>query len=119
MLFLVHNQVYKSKKMAQIQKMAQGGVLALSVGSLRGVKLFPYPPKPPQPPAEQLGIPPTPRRSRREAPTWTFLPDIRFVISWKYENQHGGPYLDELPIFPRICPAQKVRMDREMISGFW
>ena len=38
-------------------------------------------------------------------------------FSWKYGNQLGGPFLDELPIFPRICPAQKVRMDREMISG--
>ena len=39
--------------------------------------------------------------------------------SWKYGNQLGETYLDELPIFLGICPAQKVRMDREMISGFW
>lgn len=39
-------------------------------------------------------------------------------FSWKYGNQLGKPYLDELPMFLRICPAQKVRMDREVISGF-
>ena len=35
----------------------------------------------------------------------------------KWGDHRGEPYLDELPIFPRICLAQKVRMDREMISG--
>ena len=39
-------------------------------------------------------------------------------FSWKYGNQLGEPYLDELLMNPRIRPAQKVRMDREMISGF-
>ena len=39
-------------------------------------------------------------------------------FSWKYGNQLGETYLDELLIFLGICPAQKVRMDREMISGF-
>ena len=38
--------------------------------------------------------------------------------SWKCPTQLGGPYLDEFLIVPRIRPAQKVRMDREMISGF-
>ena len=38
-----------------------------------------------------------------------------FLETWKHT---WGAYLDDLPIFSRICLAQKVRMDHDMISCF-
>ena len=58
---------------------------------------------------------PNPSRSCTWSRKW---PCILIPGNMETNFQLGEPYLDELPTFLRICPAQKVRMDREMISGF-